>query len=90
MDTLFDTLGNAYEWTLDQRAEYPTQRNDVVKDRLVAAGEVRDNLAPRVVRGGSINDPARNVRLGYRSADLPVRRSPVIGFRVARTLPATP
>ena len=45
----------------------------------------RKGAANRVVRGGSWNDNARNVRAAYRNHNDPTDRNDNIGFRCART-----
>jgi Sulfatase-modifying factor enzyme 1 len=49
--------------------------------RLVAD---REGAANRVIRGGSWNDNARNVRAAYRNHNDPTDRNDNIGFRCAR------
>ncbi len=40
--------------------------------------------AKRVLRGGSWNNPARNVRAAYRDANDPSNRNENVGFRLSR------
>jgi formylglycine-generating enzyme required for sulfatase activity len=58
---LYDMLGNVMEWTLDQYAPYTdaTAENPWVKSKT---------SYPHVVRGGSWNDDAANVRCAVRVA----------------------
>lgn len=49
---------------------------------VVEAG--RKSAANRVIRGGSWNDDARNVRAAYRNHDDPADRNDNLGFRCAR------
>ena len=44
----------------------------------------RERAAERVVRGGSWNDNARNVRAAYRNRNAPDNRNDNLGFRCAR------
>ena len=44
----------------------------------------REGAANRVIRGGSWNDNARNVRAAYRNHNDPTNRNDNIGFRCAR------
>jgi formylglycine-generating enzyme required for sulfatase activity/mono/diheme cytochrome c family protein len=56
---LYDMLGNVMEWTLDQYAAYPpdAQSNPWVKSA---------KAYPQVARGGSWNDPAKDLRCAAR------------------------
>ena len=73
---LYDMLGNVWEWCFDGQREYA---RDAVSDPLgtTAAG------AERVVRGGSWNDNARDVRCACRVQAQPGIRDS-LGFRPAR------
>ena len=44
----------------------------------------RHPAAPRVIRGGSWNDDARNIRAAYRNHNDPANRNDNLGFRCAR------
>ena len=64
---LYDMSGNVAEWCNDSFALY---------------GEKAENDDVKVIRGGSVKDPANKVRITYRDpvkADIP---SPYIGFRL--------
>jgi formylglycine-generating enzyme required for sulfatase activity/mono/diheme cytochrome c family protein len=56
---LYDMLGNVMEWTLDQYAAYPA---DPQTDPWVKSTKAY----PQVARGGSWNDPAKDLRCGAR------------------------
>jgi len=77
---LHDMLGNVWEWCVD---EWHNTHVDVPLD-----GRARDSggggAAGRVVRGGSWDGRARNVRAACRSRIVPSRRDGNIGFRCAR------
>ena len=78
---LFDMLGNAFQWCED-RAEYYTAGED--KEDIKDIKDInKDNS--RVLRGGSFNDPASNVRSANRLTDVPTDRVSNYGFRPART-----
>ncbi len=47
-------------------------------------GVDREGAANRVIRGGSWNDNARNVRAAYRNSNDPTNRNDNVGFRCAR------
>lgn len=61
---LYDMLGNAMEWTLDQYAPY--QSGDAVNPWVKATAPY-----PHAVRGGSWNDPADMLRCAARVASDP-------------------
>jgi formylglycine-generating enzyme required for sulfatase activity len=74
---LVDMAGNVWEWVSSAYAPYPYDAGDGREDP--ASGQ------PRVLRGGSFASPtSRNLRCAARSRSAPGRRSPHIGFRVAR------
>ena len=79
---LLDTAGNVWEWASSAYAPYPYDADDGREDP--------GSDAPRALRGGSYASPGpRHVRCASRSRSAPGRRSPHIGFRVARdTSPA--
>ena len=78
---LQDMAGNVWEWVSTVYAPYPYDAGDGREDP-------RSGL-PRVLRGGSYASPtSRNLRCAARSRSATGRRSPHIGFRVARH-PAT-
>ncbi|MCP4407941.1 MAG: SUMF1/EgtB/PvdO family nonheme iron enzyme, partial [Gammaproteobacteria bacterium] len=74
---LYDMLGNVWEWCLDGQREY---RENSELDPL---GSLDDGVL-RVVRGGSWNDIARDVRSASRLALVPGIRFNDLGFRCAR------
>jgi formylglycine-generating enzyme required for sulfatase activity len=74
---LLDMAGNVWEWVSSVYAPYPYDPADGRED--LEAG------LPRALRGGSFASPtSRNLRCAARSRSAPGRRSPHIGFRVAR------
>ncbi len=77
---LYDILGNVWEWCADGRRVYGTVPViDPMGSTHVAAR--------RVLRGGSWNRSARNVRSASRLAFDPGYRYDFIGFRCARVQP---
>ena len=74
---LLDMAGNVWEWVSSVYAAYPYDPDDGREDP--GSGPAR------VLRGGSFASPtSRNLRCAARSRSAPGRRSPHIGFRVAR------
>lgn len=69
--------GNVWEWVSSLYAPYPYDARD--------GRENPRSGDPRVLRGGSYASPTgRHLRCAARSRSAPGRRSPHIGFRVAR------
>jgi formylglycine-generating enzyme required for sulfatase activity len=68
--------GNVYEWCQDWHGNYPSVR---VVDPVGHAERKR-----RVMRGGSWEDIATDLRCAYRHQGLPHARYESMGFRVAR------
>ncbi|HUY34291.1 MAG TPA: SUMF1/EgtB/PvdO family nonheme iron enzyme [Pirellulales bacterium] len=82
---LFDMLGNVLEWCHDAYGNYSGGPSGSVIDTLDAAPLV-DNRQ-RVLRGGAFGRFPPNVRSADRCTYAPTNRSPITGFRVARTYP---
>lgn len=82
---LFDTLGNAAEWTHD-RYEPPAQAAVPAANGGNPTAEVFSGRDNRVVRGGSSFRPPRP-RSASRDALAPGIQGWDVGFRVARTCP---
>jgi formylglycine-generating enzyme required for sulfatase activity len=81
---LFDMLGNVREWCMDAYGDYPTGKlTEDVEGQLLVVG--RDN---RVVRGGGYSDQAFKLRCATRGRFQPADRQRIVGFRLARTMPA--
>ena len=77
---LYDTSGNAWEWTLDCYAphyrDHPTDGRPLQNDRC----------GKRVIRGGGWSFPAGEARSASRWRDFPARASDDTGFRVVREI----
>jgi formylglycine-generating enzyme required for sulfatase activity len=80
---LFDTLGNAIEWTQDRQADYKAASLD---DREQKPRDVT-NGQTRVLRGGMFTSHPSHLRAAKRLNSEVERRALSIGFRVARTFP---
>jgi formylglycine-generating enzyme required for sulfatase activity len=83
---LFNMLGNAFEWTMDPKSDYiVSPSNQTTADVETATLEI---IRDRVIRGGSWATVIEAHRSAHRAGAQPGRRSPTVGFRVARTLNA--
>ena len=76
---LFDMHGNVWNWCHDRQSRHGVDERDTGDEEPAGDGK------GRVLRGGSFNSPARNVRAARRYPDQPVNRDFDVGFRVART-----
>jgi formylglycine-generating enzyme required for sulfatase activity len=85
---LFDTYGNALEWTQNPALVYRWPRKNDKKDLEFQQDirYIRYNLS-RLLRGGSFGTHESDVRSAYRLALLPSVVNNAAGFRVARTCP---
>jgi formylglycine-generating enzyme required for sulfatase activity/tetratricopeptide (TPR) repeat protein len=82
---LFDMLGNVQEWCQDEfGGPYPVGPGDHTVEDLEGSSKVRAEVS-RVVRGGSFDLLASNVRCAARVRVQPAGRYDTVGFRVART-----
>jgi formylglycine-generating enzyme required for sulfatase activity len=75
---LYQMHGNVFEWCRDGLRDYQDQAE---RDPL---GPKKGGTYRRVVRGGSWNDLARDLRASFRSDSPPGNRGDGIGFRCAR------
>lgn len=78
---LFDMAGNAWEWVADIYNEnyYATLSSPITNPLGPTSGELR------VIRGGSWNSNAFNLRSSRRSWNDPAGANVYIGFRCARS-----
>jgi formylglycine-generating enzyme required for sulfatase activity len=81
---LFDPLGNLWSWCQDsprriQELPYSSVIDDLETDLVV-------ENRPRALRGGCYTDHSFWLRSAYRWERDPTSSSPIIGFRVARTI----
>jgi len=85
--SLFDMLGNAWEWTFDRRQPYPS--GDRVTDDLEDSELHVSNTVARTRRGGSFAYEWFTLRSAHRgdTTYFPNQTRDGVGFRVARTLP---
>jgi formylglycine-generating enzyme required for sulfatase activity/tetratricopeptide (TPR) repeat protein len=81
---LFDMLGNMYEWSQDRvDAPRPARKglySDIINIQLYILD--KHNC---LLRGGAYSGPSAFVRSAKRGWDAPTVRSPLVGFRLART-----
>jgi hypothetical protein len=82
---LFDMLGNALEWCLDESLDYPEQTAKVAED-LPTTRPFKDGYR-RVLRGGAFFLLPTGERSAYRYSYAPDDRNAIFGFRPARTYP---
>jgi formylglycine-generating enzyme required for sulfatase activity/tRNA A-37 threonylcarbamoyl transferase component Bud32 len=84
---LFDALGNVLNWVQDPYFAYSRDQSVTGINDIEDLSAV-DERTFRVLRGGNFRDPARYVRLAYRSGSFLPSYNPVtVGLRPARTLP---
>lgn len=75
---LYDMLGNVFEWTTDQWAEYPSTA------QVDPLGRSED-IVMHAIRGGAFNERSSRIRTTTRLSQVPQAGLPLAGFRVART-----
>ncbi len=78
----YDILGNAWEWCLDWKGDYPTRQNGPLRNPTGPASSKEG----RQVRGGSWDNPPPGIRCANRSYGTPNFRRYNDGFRVVRIL----
>ena len=85
---LFDVYGNVWEWCTDYFGTLPAS---TFESPYVDKARVKSSKDGYVLRGGSLTDRARALRSAQREKAVYYHSSNHnIGFRVARTMPATP
>ena len=78
---LYDTIGNAWEWTADcWNADYPLGTPDDGR------ADVQGNCSSRILRGGSWSNAPLNLGSAYRNGGAANSSSDQAGFRVVRML----
>jgi formylglycine-generating enzyme required for sulfatase activity len=81
---LFDMHGNVHAWCQERNAGYPEAKADeAIEDKEDILNIDRNST--RVLRGGSFNFQASDVRSANRSRNVPTNRLNGVGFRPART-----
>jgi formylglycine-generating enzyme required for sulfatase activity len=70
---LYDTVGNVWEWTCSDKGDY-TDKKEIVCNQSVTGR--------RVVRGGSWDNEAYDVRSAFRGFDDATNRGSMLGFRL--------
>ena len=79
---LYDMLGNVWEWCEDRaKGVFVVWPRDT-KTVIDPGPDLRRGGSARVLRGGSWNDSARDVRAACRFAVLPGFRRADVGFRL--------
>lgn len=77
---LFDMAGNAAEWCLDAiSSDYKNAPSSAEK-------YVEDELAMKVIRGGSYKDGREQLSPTFRNSNIPTVRSADVGFRLVEQL----
>jgi formylglycine-generating enzyme required for sulfatase activity len=83
---LFDMLGNEFEWVNDAEDRTRPGRHAIHSDHI-SIWESISEKNPRLLRGGTFNDPPAFVRAAFRRRSAPSDRTTNFGFRLARTYP---
>jgi formylglycine-generating enzyme required for sulfatase activity len=78
----FGLYGNAIEWCMDVGQFYSSEVS--VSQDLGQGGHVSEDSS-RVLRGGSFNNLATDMRVANRDNNRPGNRNYLVGFRVSRT-----
>jgi formylglycine-generating enzyme required for sulfatase activity len=86
---LFDVYGNAMEWCNDAAGPYPHDLGQLAVDELREADLSVEDGQFRSLRGGAFLYVSTNARSAQRHQNFVERQQPFIGFRIARTLPAS-
>jgi formylglycine-generating enzyme required for sulfatase activity len=81
---LFDMHGTVWTWCQETFAAYSTMKDGETIEDKEDIYSINDQNS-RVVRGGSFDNQASNVRSADRNRDAPADRSHDNGFRPART-----
>jgi len=75
---LYGMIGNVWEWTSSAYRPYPIQIDD--------GRDAADLNEPRVIRGGSFEEPLAELSSGRRETRTSTTRAENLGFRIVRSL----
>jgi formylglycine-generating enzyme required for sulfatase activity len=81
---LFDMQGNVWNWCQERHKPYAAAKQGTAIDDIEDILSI-DSTHSRVLRGGSFNPQAVNVRSANRLWSVPTHRTNNVGFRPART-----
>ena len=81
----FDMLGNIFEWVHNDQLAYKADKAQNTSDDINTNVVIYEH--PRLVRGGSFNNPPAYVRSAFRDGYAPSLRIANHGFRLSRTYP---
>ena len=81
---LFDVQGDVWTWCQESYKPYPAPKDDEAYDDKEDVLSI-DTSKFRMLRGGSFDDQASDVRSANRIVDVPASRNLSYGFRPART-----
>ncbi len=83
---VFDMLGNAYEWCLDEFQDFGFPASVLIQDEGDRVTPLRNHQG-RVIRGGAFHRGPGDLRSAFRHSTVPQDANIRVGIRVARTMP---